>query len=119
MLQLQLCECPTVAEQGAVVQSRTINPTLFPGGVPCHDSREFLCIGIWIQNPSTSLTLYFGYGTGQNTDSMFEIAPGADKYFGVINEIEKVVNTPKNRLRPNSWRLQSTAAMTAKVCLFI
>jgi len=120
-LQLIPCDCPQFDELEGMNLSREINPTKFPNGTPAHDSDAFLCQAIWIQNPSTTLTLYFGFGAAPASDlsSCMQIAPGQDKWWTVKSEAEKLVAIPKVRLRPFKVKLQSSGNMTAVVVLFL
>lgn len=119
-IQLIPCDCPLVDELEGLNLSREINPTKYPSGTPAHDSAEFLCEAIWIQNPSTSLTLYFGFGAANASDlsSCMQIAPGQDKFWTVITEASKLVAIAKPKIRPYRVRLQATGNMTAVVVLF-
>lgn len=113
------CDCPTYIEQTGLPYAIAIDPVKKPNGTPVHESDAQWCTGIWLQNPSSSLTLYFSYGDTKDLAACFRIAPGQDKYFAVINEAEKLVAIPKLRLKPNRWRVTSTAAMTAVALLFL
>lgn len=119
-IQLVPCTCPLVDELEGLNLEREINPTKYPSGTPAHDSAEFLCEAIWIQNPSTSLTLYFGFGAANASglSSCMQIAPGQDKWWSVINEASQLVAIPQKKIRPYRVRLNSTGNMTAVVVLF-
>ena len=114
------CVCPDVDEQTATIYKLSIDPTLRPNGTRLFEGDEMLVKGFLIQVQSTqTLTAYLGYKDARELLACFEILPGDNRFVGVSESMEKVVAIARPRLRPYNWLLNSSAAMTATVVLFL
>ena len=113
------CECPDFEEQTGTNYSIVTDPTGKPMGVPLHSDEHTYARGIWVFNPTSSTILYIGFRNAKDLTQCFPILPGQDKFWGVEDEMERVVAVPKRRLIPAHWFANSSVAMSPVVVVFL
>lgn len=114
------CACDQIDEQRATNYKLSIDPTVRPKGTRLFESDDMVVKGFLIQVQSgQTLKAWLGYKDATDTAACFEIAIGGDRYIGISESLENAVAIPRPRFRPYNWLVNSTAAMTVDVILFL
>jgi hypothetical protein len=114
------CSCDSIDEQTATNLKVSIDPTARPNGTRLFEGPDMFVKGFLVQVQSGQSTkAYLGYGDARDTNACFEIAIGGDRFIGISESLEQLIAIPRPRFKPYNWFVNSTAAMTVDVILFL